>query len=60
MSIRLCLLRKFEENLLEFGLDTWGNLSSMVEIIPGLEGDRGAGAGEEPGEPRHVSYVLAL
>ena len=43
----LCLLRKFEENLLKFGLSTWGNLSSMVEIIQGSEGDGGAGAMKE-------------
>ena len=32
----------------------------MVEIVPGSEGDRGAGAGEEPGETGYVSYILAL
>ena len=32
----------------------------MVEIVPGSEGDGGVGVGEEPGEPRYVSYVFAL
>ena len=32
----------------------------MVEFVPGAEGDGGAGAEEEPGEPGYVSYILAL
>ena len=32
----------------------------MLEIVPGSEGDGGAEAEEEPGEPGYVSYVFAL
>ena len=32
----------------------------MVEIVPGSEGDGGAGAEEEPGETGYVSYVFAI